>query len=68
MTFLTEPEPPRGVPLPVLPGVTRIVARNPSVMTYHGTITYLLESGTGFIVLDSGPDSADHVQASARSC
>jgi glyoxylase-like metal-dependent hydrolase (beta-lactamase superfamily II) len=63
MPFLTEPEPPRHVALPVLPGITRIVAANPGVMTYHGTNTYLIEDSDGFIVLDPGPDDAAHVQA-----
>ena len=37
MAFLTEPVPPRGALLPVLPGVHRIVADNPSLMTYSET-------------------------------
>ena len=44
MAFLTEPEPKRGVALPVVPGISRIVANNPSLMTYHGTNTYLIET------------------------
>jgi hypothetical protein len=55
MPFLTAAEPPRGVPLDVLPGIRRIVARNPSVMTYHGTNTYLIEADEGLSVLDPGP-------------
>jgi glyoxylase-like metal-dependent hydrolase (beta-lactamase superfamily II) len=62
MPFLTEAEPPRGVPLDVLPGIRRIVARNPSVMTYHGTNTYLIEADEGLSVLDPGPEDAQHVQ------
>lgn len=62
MAFLQEPEPPRGVKLPVLPGISRIVARNPSVMTYHGTNTYLIEAADGLTVLDPGPDDAQHVR------
>ena len=54
MPFLTEAEPPRGVPLDVLPGIRRIVARNPSVMTYQGTNTYLIEGEEGLTVLDPG--------------
>ncbi len=61
MTFLTEPEPPRGVALDVLPGIRRVVARNPSVMTYHGTNTYLIEGDDGLTVIDPGPDDAVHV-------
>ncbi len=63
MPFLTEPEPVRGAVLPVLPGISRIVAPNPTPMTYHGTNTYLIDSDQGLMVLDPGPDSAPHVQA-----
>jgi len=62
MPFLTEAEPPRGVPLDVLPGIRRIVARNPSVMTYQGTNTYLIEGEEGLSVLDPGPEDVQHVQ------
>jgi glyoxylase-like metal-dependent hydrolase (beta-lactamase superfamily II) len=61
MAFLTEPEPERGACLPVLPGISRIVANNPSLMTYHGTNTYLIETAEGFAVLDPGPDDEGHL-------
>jgi len=61
MAYLTEPVPERGVPLAVAPGIRRIVADNPSVMTYHGTNTYLIERADGFVVLDPGPDDHAHV-------
>jgi glyoxylase-like metal-dependent hydrolase (beta-lactamase superfamily II) len=67
MSFLTEPEPPRGVALDVLPGIRRVVARNPSVMTYHGTNTYLLEGDDGLTVIDPGPDDAEHVADVVRA-
>ncbi len=63
MELLTEPEPARGVPLPVLPGISRIVAPNPGPMTYHGTNTWLIEEEGGLTVLDPGPDDAVHVAA-----
>lgn len=63
MAFLTEPEPERGTVLPVLPGVSRIVAANPGPMTYHGTNTYLIEAADGLVVLDPGPDEPEHVDA-----
>jgi glyoxylase-like metal-dependent hydrolase (beta-lactamase superfamily II) len=63
MDFLSEAEPERGRVIPVLPGVSRIVAPNPGPMTYYGTNTYLLESADGFAVLDPGPESAAHLQA-----
>jgi glyoxylase-like metal-dependent hydrolase (beta-lactamase superfamily II) len=62
MAFLTEPEPERGVAMPVVTGVRRIVAANPGPMTYHGTNTYLIDGPDGLVVLDPGPDSAQHVQ------
>jgi glyoxylase-like metal-dependent hydrolase (beta-lactamase superfamily II) len=62
MPFLTEPEPPRGVPLDVFPGIRRIVARNPSVMTYQGTNTYLIEGEDGLTLLDPGPKDEQHTQ------
>jgi len=61
MPFAQEPEPPRGAPLDVLPGIRRIVARNPSVMTYHGTNTYLIDNADGLTVLDPGPNDTQHV-------
>lgn len=63
MAFLTEPEPMRGVALPIGPGISRIVASNASMMTYHGTNTYLLERDDGFVVVDPGPDDESHVDA-----
>ncbi len=67
MAFLTEPEPERDVVLPVITGVRRIVAANPSPMTYHGTNTYLIETKDGLVVLDPGPDDATHVDAILRA-
>lgn len=61
MAFLTEPVPPRGVAVDVLPGIRRIVADNPGPFTYHGTNTYLVEDADGTWVLDPGPDDAAHV-------
>ncbi|MBV9734291.1 MAG: MBL fold metallo-hydrolase [Acidisphaera sp.] len=63
MPFLTEPEPARGVPEDVIPGVRRIVADNPTPMTFHGTNTYLIEGPDGLTVLDPGPDQPAHVRA-----
>lgn len=62
MAFLTEPAPERGVALPVVPSISRIVANNPSLMTYHGTNTYLIETDGGFVVLDPGPDDDGHLK------
>ncbi len=61
MGFLTEAVPPRHTALGVLPGITRIVADNPGVMTYHGTNTYLVEGDAGLVVIDPGPEDATHI-------
>jgi len=67
MPFLTEPEPERGAKLPVMPGISRIVANNPSPMTYFGTNTYLIDTVDGLVVLDPGPeDHPEHVEAIMR--
>jgi glyoxylase-like metal-dependent hydrolase (beta-lactamase superfamily II) len=66
MPFLTEPEPLRDAAQGMLPGIRRIVANNPSVMTYHGTNTYLIEGTDGTTVLDAGPDDAAHVATILR--
>jgi glyoxylase-like metal-dependent hydrolase (beta-lactamase superfamily II) len=62
MGFLTEPPPPRHIALDVLPGITRIIADNPGVMTYHGTNTYLVEGQAGLVVIDPGPEGDAHVR------
>jgi len=55
MPFHFEPMPERGKPVEVAPGVLRLVANNPTPMTYHGTNTYLIEGKGGVYVLDPGP-------------
>ncbi len=55
-------DPPVGVAEVLEPGLRRIVAPNPSPMTYRGTNTYLV--GTrGLAVIDPGPQSEAHLQA-----
>lgn len=63
MAFLKELKPEHGQVLPVIGNIARIVAGNPSVMTYHGTNTYLISIGDRFAILDPGPDDAAHVDA-----
>lgn len=67
MNFLMEPVPPRGVALPVLPGIRRIVADNPGPMTYRGTNTYLIDWDGGVAVIDPGPDDAAHVRTTIEA-
>ncbi len=66
-SFLTEPEPPRGIAQIVHPAIRRIVARNPSKMTYLGTNTYLWDAPDGLTVLDPGPDDPVHVSDILRA-
>ncbi|SEK91943.1 Glyoxylase, beta-lactamase superfamily II [Roseovarius nanhaiticus] len=55
-----DPQP--GVPHTLNPALRRILAPNPSPMTFRGTNTYLL--GTrGIAVIDPGPDDAAHLGA-----
>jgi glyoxylase-like metal-dependent hydrolase (beta-lactamase superfamily II) len=52
-----------GVPAKLDDYVTRVIARNPSVMTGPGTNTYLIGSGPDTVVLDPGPDDPAHMEA-----
>ncbi len=60
MPYLSEPEPLRRKSATVAPGIRRIVANNPGVMTYHGTNTYLIDDEHGTTVLDPGPLDEAH--------
>lgn len=63
MSFLAESVPTYGALLPVLPGISRVVADNPSVMTYHGTNSWLIEQGNDVVLIDPGPLDAAHLDA-----
>ena len=55
-----QPRP--GLAEEIAPGLRRVLAPNPSPMTFRGTNTYLL--GTrGIAVIDPGPDEPAHLQA-----
>ena len=47
---------------PVLPGIRRIVAPNPSPFTFTGTVTYIVGHGR-VAVIDPGPEDEGHVAA-----
>lgn len=55
-------DPPTGVPIELAPALRRIVAPNPSPMTYRGTNTYILGS-TALAVIDPGPPDDTHLDA-----
>lgn len=54
--------PPTGVAFELEPGLRRILAPNPSPMTYRGTNTYLLGE-TSLAVIDPGPALPAHLDA-----
>lgn len=57
-----ENAPQAGIPEELEPGLRRILAPNPSPMTYWGTNTYVLGQ-TDLAVIDPGPDSDAHLAA-----
>ena len=65
--LLSEAEPQHDVMETPAPGIGRLVAANPSAMTYHGTNTYLVEQADGLAVIDPGPDLPAHVEAILRA-
>ncbi|AVO36547.1 MBL fold metallo-hydrolase [Pukyongiella litopenaei] len=63
---MTQPpddfDPPVGQPVTLSPGLRRIVAPNPSPMTYRGTNTYLV-GDRDLAVIDPGPMAGAHLEA-----
>lgn len=59
---MTDKSPPVGTYQTLEPGIRRILAPNPSPMTYWGTNTYVLGHGE-VVVLDPGPNLAPHLDA-----
>jgi len=62
MTASDTSAPIPGLPDTLAPGLRRVLAPNPSPMTYWGTNTYLLGHGR-LAVIDPGPDDAAHLAA-----
>ncbi|WP_072391044.1 MBL fold metallo-hydrolase [Hyphomicrobium sp. CS1GBMeth3] len=62
LTFNTAMQFAYGEPAPVSPGIVRIVAENPSPLTFKGTNTYLLGM-TELAVIDPGPKNEAHLAA-----
>lgn len=54
--------PPTGVPIPLEPLVTRVLAPNASPYTFTGTQTHLVGT-SDLAVIDPGPDDAAHLTA-----
>ena len=66
--FYEEPVPARASGTQIAPDITRIVANNPSKMTYHGTNTFVVETSSGTFVIDPGPvEDAAHLAAIVAS-
>jgi glyoxylase-like metal-dependent hydrolase (beta-lactamase superfamily II) len=52
-----------GEPRELMPGLVRIVAKNPGPFTFKGTNTYILGQGRNVALLDPGPEDDAHFQA-----
>lgn len=59
LTFKTSMSFVYGEPAPISPGIVRLVANNPSPLTFKGTNTYLVGM-TELAVIDPGPRDAAH--------
>lgn len=63
---MDDQQPQIGVPVQLQSGVRRILAPNPSPMTYWGTNTYLVGQNS-VAVIDPGPDDPAHIEAICRA-
>ncbi len=66
--FVTNFDPRYGEAVAVAPGISRVVANNPSKFTFHGTGSYIVSGVGGSVpapaaIIDAGPRLDDHVQA-----
>jgi glyoxylase-like metal-dependent hydrolase (beta-lactamase superfamily II) len=55
-----------GVPVTIAPGIVRITAPNPGVMTGPGTNSYVVGESE-LVLIDPGPDIASHVDVLRRA-
>lgn len=60
--FVTLDDPRYGEVVQVAPAVQRVIAKNPSKFTYHGTGVYLV-GDREVAVIDPGPDLPEHREA-----
>ena len=57
------------LPVPLLKNVQRLTCGNPGVMTGPGTNSYIVgDVTTGHIVIDPGPNEAEHLQRLWQAC
>jgi glyoxylase-like metal-dependent hydrolase (beta-lactamase superfamily II) len=66
LRFDTHFEPAYGEAVPVVSGVVRVTAPNPSPFTFHGTNSYVVGHDT-LAVIDPGPDDDSHLQTLLRT-
>lgn len=57
--------PPPGAPTPFREGIELVLCNNPSSWTFEGTNTWVISDGGHAIVVDPGPEDAEHQQAVA---
>ena len=60
--YVTLDDPQYGQAVSVAPLIRRVIAKNPSKFTYHGTGTYIVGQGD-VAVIDPGPISESHQEA-----
>ncbi|WP_169569898.1 MBL fold metallo-hydrolase [Sneathiella limimaris] len=67
LTFNKELEFEYGETSDLSPLIRRVVAKNPSAFTLHGTGTYILGKGKNVAVIDPGPADEAHIDAILRA-